>query len=201
MKIYLVRHGETEWNIEGKMQGWEDSKLTEQGVQNAQSLGQYLEDIEFDCAYSSPLGRTIETTENILGEKKCSIILKDAFKEMNFGVFEGMYHQDIKEKYPEQHKNLWYNPHLYEPINGETFKELIDRVEKGLQDIIENCKGENVLLVTHAGVIKAIYLIIKKCSLDKFWSGPFIYQTCVTVIEVVDNEMKITIEADTPHLA
>lgn len=200
MKIYITRHGETEWNKEGKMQGWKNSNLTENGIQNAKRLGYRLKDIDFDCIYCSPLGRTMETAKQIRGYKGTEIVIVDSLKEMGFGKWEGMEHNTIKELYRTEHFNFWNKPHLYNSIEGESFEELFKRVENVLNEIISNPLGENILIVSHAVVIKALYTIIKKSPLEKLWDPPFMHDTSLTVVEVVDNEMKFILEADISHL-
>ena len=69
MRIYLVRHGETIWNTEGRIQGWKNSNLTEKGIEDAKALGKYLRDVDFQCAFTSPFQRAIDTTKFILGDK------------------------------------------------------------------------------------------------------------------------------------
>lgn len=200
VKIYLTRHGETEWNKEGKMQGWKDSALTERGIENAKSLGQNLSHINFDCIYCSPLGRALDTAKYIRGDKVTEIIINEDLKEMGFGIWEGMEHEKVEELYPIQRSNFWNEPHLYQPVDGESFEELFSRVRKALYEIINNAPGENILVVSHTVVIKAIYAIVKNYSLEDFWSPPFLYDTSLTVIEVAGKELKIVLEADTSHL-
>lgn len=200
MKIYITRHGETEWNREGRMQGWENSRLTEKGIANAKRLGESLKSVDFDCTYCSPLGRTVETLEHIIGERNIKIVLNDSLKEMNFGIWGGMMHSDIKEIFPEQHENFWEKPHLYKPIQGESYPEFIDRVKIGFFDIINNAQGENILIVTHAGVKKAIYSFLKNTPIERFWDPPFMYDTCLTVLEKKDNVIRFVLEGDISHL-
>ncbi|SHH45160.1 phosphoglycerate mutase [Caloranaerobacter azorensis DSM 13643] len=201
MKIYITRHGETEWNKLGKMQGWKDSNLTIKGIEDAKKLGKSLAHIEFDKIYCSPLRRAIDTANYIKGDKNTEIIITESLKEMGFGSWEGMEYSKISESYPTQHFNFWNKPHLYKPIDGESFDVLFDRVQKVLNDII-NCNnyGDNILIVTHAVVIKAIYAIIKNYSLENFWNPPFIHGTCLTILEIKDNEIQIVLEADISHL-
>jgi broad specificity phosphatase PhoE len=200
MKIYITRHGETQWNKEGRMQGWKNSDLTEKGMDNAIKLGKSLNHIDFDCIYCSPLGRAIDTAKHIRGSKDTKIVIVEDLKEMGFGVYEGMQHEKVKELYTEQQYNFWNKPNLYQPMDGERFEELIDRVSKVLNYIINNATGENILIVSHTLVIKALYLIIKNHSLEDFWKPPFMYDTCLTVLEVEDKKIEIIIEADVSHL-
>lgn len=200
MKIYITRHGETEWNKEGRMQGWKNSNLTEDGIKNAKKLGERLKHVDFDCIYCSPLGRAVDTAKYIRQDKDTKIVLIDSLKEMGFGKWEGMEQDTINELYPIEYFNFWNKPHLYSPIEGESFDELFERIKDVLNQIISNSSLENVLIVSHAVAIKAIYAIIKNYPLEELWKPPFLQGTSLTIIEVEDNETNIILEADTSHL-
>lgn len=200
MKLYITRHGETEWNIQKKMQGWKNSNLTKQGIENAIRLGERLKDIEFSNIYSSPLGRALETANYVKGNRDVEIETHEGLREMGFGLWEGMENDVVLELYGEEHYNYWNKPHLYEPNDGESFDELFKRVEIALKYIIENAKGDNVLIVSHAIAIKAIYSIIRKYELQDFWNMPFIEGTSLTILEINDDKMEFILEGDTSHL-
>ena len=119
---------------------------------------------------------------------------------MGFGLWEGMLHTKVEELYALQQFNLWNKPHLYEPVDGESFEQLLCRTRQVLNEIINNIEYENILIVSHAILIKAIYAIIKNYSLEDFWNPPFMHDTCLTVLEIQDNEISIILEADVSHL-
>lgn len=201
MKIYITRHGETEWNRAGKMQGWKNSNLTEKGIENAKKLGESLKQINFDCIYCSPLGRAVETAKCIRGDKETQIVLKESLKEMGFGLWEGMEHIKVEELYPNQKFNFWNKPNLYEPVEGESFEQLLCRARQALDEIISNTEHENILIVSHAIFIKAIYGIIKNYPIEEFWNPPFIYDTCLSILEIKNDKINIILEADVSHLS
>ena len=200
MRLFITRHGETEWNRKGRMQGWQNSNLTEKGIENAKKLGERLKTVELDYIYCSPLGRAIETAKYIKGDKTTEILIKEALKEMGFGCWEGKEHEEIVERYPEQRHNFWNEPHIYQPVDGESYEELLLRVSAVIEEIAGDTSCQNVLIVTHAAVIKAIYSIIKNNPLEEFWGPPYIYDTCLTVLEIVAGEVKCILEADISHL-
>lgn len=200
MNIYIARHGETKWNREGRMQGFKNSDLTEEGISNAKSLGESLKNIDFDYIYSSPLGRALDTAKYIRKDDSINIILDDSLKELNLGLWEGMTYEEIKEKYPTQYNNFREHPELFESQGGEKFSELIKRVEEGLSNIIKDEDHENILIVTHTCVIKAIAIIVKGEDVKNFWNPPFINNASLTILEVIDKEIKVLLEADVSHL-
>lgn len=201
MKIYLTRHGETEWNKELRMQGWKNSNLTEKGIEDAKSLGKHLKNINFDLIYSSPLKRALDTAKYIRGMKNTKIVINENFKEMNFGLWEGMNEEELTKKYPKEYEIFLQKPQLFKPFGGETFTEFVNRIEKGLYDVIDNNSDtDNILIVAHAVVIKAIMKIVKGYGIEKLWSLPFIRGTSVTVLEVENRNIKILLEGDTSHV-
>ncbi|NLP13977.1 MAG: histidine phosphatase family protein [Clostridium sp.] len=200
MRIYITRHGETQWNKKGLMQGWKNSDLTEKGIENAKRLGESLKDINFDVIYTSPLGRANETAKCINGNKDTKIVLVESLKEMGFGIWEGMENSKLKELYSEQYNNFWERPHLYKPHeNGESFEELLLRVKTAWNEILK-AGGNNILIVTHAVVLKTLYMILKNLDLKDLWNPPFMKDTSLTIVEVIGNKVKIILEADTSHL-
>ncbi len=200
MKIYITRHGETQWNKEGRLQGWKNSNLTEKGIRDAKKLGYRLKDIDFDYIYSSPQERALNTAKYIRGDKNTKIITLDSLKEMGFGKWEGMESSEIETLYPIEYFNFWNKPHLYNPVEGESFDELFSRVKNTLEEIINKSVGENILIVSHGVVIKAIYSIIKKYPLEELWNSVFIENNSLTIAEVVNGNINFVLETDTSHL-
>ncbi len=119
---------------------------------------------------------------------------------MGFGSWEGMEHSKVKELYPEQQFNLWNKPHLYKPVDGEHFEDVLSRARQILYDIINNTENENVLVVSHAILIKAIYAIVKNYSLEDFRSLPFLEGTSISVFEVEEGVINVILEADVSHM-
>ena len=109
-EIHLFRHGETDWNVEGRFQGIEISKLTEKGVLQAKQLGNKLKKIKFDNIYSSPSLRTKQTAYNIWPNKKDKIQFLDELVEIRLGRLEGKLYSDIKQKYIVENKLLRIHP-------------------------------------------------------------------------------------------
>jgi len=89
---------------------------------------------------------------------------------------------------------------LYEPVDGEDYGELIERVRAVFDEITADTSARNVLIVTHAAVIKAIYSIIRDIPLEDFWGPPYIHDTCLTVLEITDGKIDWILEADTCHM-
>lgn len=197
--LYITRHGETEWNMEKRMQGWLDSNLTEEGVKNALSLGDRLKETKLAAIFSSPSGRTKNTTELIRGEREIPIIYDENLKEMNLGEWEGKTQTSIVEKYPEEYEAFWNMPHLFSPIGGESFEETRERAFKVLNRIQKEYQTGNILIVTHAVLIKCLYSIFKNSPIETLWDPPFIHGTSLTIVEAGETGYKIVLEGDLSH--
>lgn len=200
LTLYITRHGETQWNIEKRMQGWSDSDLTEKGIKNAILLGESLKDIEFAAIYTSPSKRTVTTANLIKGDRQIPIILEDYLKEINMGEWEGKKVEYLKDSYPESFDFFWNAPHQYRAIDGEDFFEVKKRVCHALKVIKDNQESGNVLIVTHSVVIKLLLAIFKELPMEKIWEPPFIHDTSLTVIEVNGDIGRIVLEGDLSHL-
>lgn len=200
LRLYITRHGETEWNIQGRMQGWKNSDLTEKGKLNAAALGRSLENIEFKRVYCSPLDRTRKTAELILGNRDVEIIYEDDLREIHLGELEGLTQEEIVEIYPDFQSHFWQNPHEYKAQSGEDFYNVRERVEKALERIISENPEGNVLIVTHGVVLKTFHSYFKNLPMARLWDPPFIYDTSLTIIEVENNKFKVIVEGDISHL-
>jgi broad specificity phosphatase PhoE len=200
MDIYFVRHGQTEWDEERRMQGQKDSELTALGREDSKYLAKELNRTEFSQIYSSPLERAMDTARYIKMGRVQEIIPVDSFKEMNLGEWEGMLDRDVMNQYPEEHFNFWNRPHLFKPQGGESFEELRNRVKKGLDDLIEKAVGDRIVVVTHTLVIKAILSIVHDYPVDDFWKTTVLKSTSLTVLRVEDGKMETIVEGDLSHL-
>ncbi|WP_055665099.1 histidine phosphatase family protein [Desnuesiella massiliensis] len=197
--LYITRHGETEWNTEGRMQGWNNSPLTYLGKMQAEWLRDRLKDVDFHAIYSSTLERAYQTAEIVKGQRNIEVIKKEGFKEISLGNWEGLTSQEIEAINKEQNYNFWKAPHLYIPDGGEHFHELIARTHKGIKEILENHKDENVLVVTHGVTLKAIMLYFEDKPLERLWDPPFAHQTSLTVIEADKDKYNVLMHGDTAH--
>ena len=156
--IFLLRHGQTEWNLEGRFQGRLNSPLTKKGVQqakeNAQKLQKYIDNFDNIKIFCSPLGRAKETAEIIcdeLGVDKSKIIFDNRVIEFNYGVFEGKKRDDIlkTDEFQKREANKW----KYQIENGESY----EIVQKRAKEFLESIKDEKrVIVIAHEMVNRTI---------------------------------------------
>ena len=132
--LYIVRHGETDWNKMGKYQGITDIPLNENGLNQAKACGNALKDVTFDRILSSDLSRALVTAETIRGDRTTSITVDKRLRELNFGDWEAMLFSDIEARWPGLIDEMYLRPHLVKVPNGESFKDLQDRAWAGLEE-------------------------------------------------------------------
>ncbi len=160
MRIYLVRHGETEWNRRGRIQGWEDVPLSREGIRQAYELQNKLKDIELHAAYSSDLSRAIQTAEIIVEPHKIPVTPLWYFREAKRGLLNGLTYRQIEEQFPEFLRSFIKDPYRTRPPEGESLEDAEQRVRQGLEIIREKNAGKNVLIVSHALINVVIQSVI-----------------------------------------
>lgn len=204
LHIYLTRHGETEWNIQNRLQGWMDSPLTSKGINDAMALSQKISAIRFQSIYTSPSMRASNTAKILSGDKEFPIIQDENLREINFGEWEGKTKSEIKERFENEFSSLWESPNSYDhkPHNGESLSNVRKRVEEVLKNIIETNKDGNVLIVTHAVIVATMIAYFKNSSTENLWDIPFVHGTSLTHIEIdVDNNyLNLKLQCDIAHL-
>lgn len=163
MELYVIRHGQTDWNLENRIQGHTDTKLNETGRRQAQEIAEKFKNINLDLIISSPLSRALDTAQIINQYKKLPIVLNANLKERCFGDFEGKtdlsaYNCDINTLL-DYHLN--YSENSIEPI-----QDLFTRVK----NFIEYCKhtypNKSILISTHGGICQALECILLKLPLE-----------------------------------
>ncbi|MBW2972917.1 histidine phosphatase family protein [Candidatus Woesearchaeota archaeon] len=159
--VYLIRHGETFWNVKEITQGHRATRLTKKGVMQAEKLAESFKDIPLTKIYCSPLFRTMQTAKRILKYHSPSKLIKwPEFVEIKSGALEGLSHKKQRELFPEIQKDMKSSERLdWRPPNGESVRELYQRVIKGFNKMIRQHKpGENILVITHGGVLLCLLL-------------------------------------------
>ena len=162
LKLYIVRHGETEWNVIKRFQGQLNTPLTEKGMEKLRETGKKLENVLFDEVYTSELGRTVASAEIILNEnrgyknKKRELQKLAELNEVYFGVWQGLTYEEVFLKYPEEANNYFYNVKNYkaENVEAENLKDALERFLKGINKILDSHESGNILVVTHGTVFE-----------------------------------------------
>ncbi|NQX49601.1 histidine phosphatase family protein [Paenibacillus tritici] len=197
--IYITRHGQTEWNVQKRMQGHQDSELTPLGVQQAEWLSRGLQGVHLDAVYASSSTRALRTAEIIRGERTLLLTACDEFKEIGMGVWEGRDSAELELQYPEQHLFFWGDPEQFSVEGSETFAAVQERALRKLREIIDLHAGGTVLIVTHTVVIKVLMAYFEDRAMNKLWDLPYIYPTCLCRIDITDGVPEIVLHGDTSH--
>lgn len=192
MQLYIVRHGQTDWNKVRKLQGLTDIQLNENGRQVAIDLGNKLEQegVTFDEIFSSPLIRAYETACLIRGRQNVPITRDERIREISFGVSEGMdYETWMSEDNPQ--RAFFTEPHKYiPPQDGETIEEVQARGREFIQEIIEPLYGQakRVMIVAHGAMNKGLMCYLENNDVEHFW-GDGLQNNCEASIFEYDGQV------------
>ncbi len=182
--LYLVRHGQTEYNANHIIQGHCDSPLTELGVSQAQATAEKLKDIDFTACYHSPLPRTVRTTEIILNQRQLPRIPDAELKEIYLGTLEGLCFTD--ERYAADFEKFWKYPEDYtaESNQGETYDELEARIYNCCNKIAaQHSDTDEILIVSHGAAIRSILNRLTNRPRAQFWAPPEVKPASISIIK------------------
>lgn len=196
---YIVRHGQTEWNILGKTQGHGNSQLTEKGILQAKELSVGMEKYHIDMIFSSDLGRAVQTAE-IVGEKfGIKVQQTEALREMGFGEWEGKLIPEITEKYSDIYKTWRNEPHLAKIPGGETLDTIKKRLEIFIEELNEKYDNKNILLVSHSVTVRVFLLLMLDSDMKNIYR---IKQdnTALNIVEWRNYGPVVTKMNDTSHI-
>ncbi|MBO5460959.1 MAG: histidine phosphatase family protein [Ruminococcus sp.] len=200
MRLYFLRHGETDWNVKRLVQGSTDIPLNEYGRYLARETAKGFKDVPIDVVYTSPLIRAKETAQLVLENQNPLYIDEPRIREMGFGEYEGMCISGPEKspKSPEFNKFFDDTVNFVPVEGGETMKELMDRTGDFLQELYENeeLEEKNVLISTHGVTMTALLNHIKNnLSVECFWCEEVPPNCGVTIVEVKDGVPSILEES------
>ncbi len=197
MQLILIRHGETLWNKEGRVQGTSDIELSDAGIKQARLLALSLKDHSIEAIHASPLKRAYQTAKIINEFHHKDIQIHRGLMEMNQGDFEGFSFKELMASKKEFLQKWIADPVSVKMPNGESLSELQERAWLAMEEIIG--KSKNALVVSHNFTIAAILCHLRNISLAEFRS------TCVdtaskTIVCLDDTEITIDLLNDRGHL-
>lgn len=197
MRLYLIRHGETDWNRARKVQGSTDIPLNENGRLLAEETGKGMRDVKIDLAYTSPLVRAKETAELVLKGRSVPVYTDRRIREISFGVLEGVCLEEESEGC-EQVKRFFYATGDYDvPEGGESIPELEARVRDFLEELYRNpeLQEKNILISTHGAALTAMLNVMRgETGAADFWNRGVPKNCSVTEVEVKDGKPEILCE-------
>ena len=168
-KLFLVRHGQSQWNLENRFTGWQDVDITELGQEEARQAGLALANEPIDIAYTSTLIRAQHTLRIILhemGDPHIPIVINAALNERGYGKLEGLNKAETAEKYGAEQVHIWRRSFDVPPPGGESLKDTYERVIPYYQRFIEPKlkEGKNVLVVAHGNSLRALIMFLEHLS-------------------------------------
>lgn len=204
INVYLIRHGKTEWNIEGRLQGSQNSDLVEEGINGAKITGKALENIPFAACYSSMQKRAQDTANYIIGNRAIPHFHHRGLNEFDFGIWEGRKSADLAN-HPE-YILLRTQPEQYQAIEskGEIIEQLYQRAMQAFNEIIQRYKdGDNVLIVSHGMTLTLLTAVLKGLPWQEFRNldkHQFVMNTAINIVKVENGQTELITFNDVSHL-
>lgn len=191
-KLFFVRHGRTQWNLEGRYQGAHgDSPLLPESLHEITELTGFLNKYRFAKIYTSPIKRARITAQKLEEQldQPVKIVVDGAFAEFNLGKMEGMLFNDVEAKYPKEIEDFRYHADRYDPrkIGAESFPELFARMTPKIMEICQRYPAENVIIVSHGAALCAEIRYLQGVPLERIRSRGGLTNTSTTILETRDS--------------
>ena len=193
-KLILIRHGQSQWNLENRFTGWVDVPLTPQGEKEAEEAGKLLKDIKIDKAFVSVLTRAKETLRITLGAAGQPDVPTDEDKAINermYGDLQGLNKAETAVKYGDEQVKLWRRSYDVAPPNGESLKDTAARTLPYFKDVIlpEVKAGKNVIVSAHGNSLRAIIMFLDNLSKEEVVKLEIPH--CIPIIYEIDSDGRI----------
>ncbi len=171
-RLVLLRHGESQWNLENRFTGWVDVPLTPKGVQEAKNAGEKLRGFTFDRAFTSVLERANETLRlalDVIGQPKIPTERHPALNERMYGDLQGLNKAETAKKYGEAQVKIWRRSYDVPPPGGESLKDTAERVLPYYEQTIKPylLKGETILIAAHGNSLRALIMELEQLSREQ----------------------------------
>ena len=198
--LYIVRHGTTDWNQSGRIQGHMDIPLNEAGRAQARLASGRLAPLGATALYSSDLLRAYETAQIIGQGIGLRVVQKPGLREINFGVWQGLSSPQIRERDPEVYAARSANPYDVAPAGAETWRQFYDRAVQAIQEILAMTEAQRLIVVTHGGVCTAVGL--RALGFDCTGKRTFESHNCgIHTLAVHGETWRVVALNDVAHLA
>jgi len=199
-RFILVRHGETEWNVEARVQGQRDSVLTAEGIAQVDAIARRIAEEPFDALVSSDLGRALDTARRISARSGRAIVSDPRLRERHFGIGEGMTYDEIGRAWPDAFARTREADADFAIPGGESRRAFHERVVAAFEALAREHAGRRVVVVTHGGVLATIHRHIHGIAIATPHKVP-ITNACYNVIACEAGCWRIEAWGDDAHLA
>lgn len=194
MRLYMMRHGETDWNKKHLWQGQTDIPLNAKGRYVAELTREGMKEIHLDIAFCSPLCRAKETAEIVLRGRNVPLIVDERIIEMGFGPLEGKDMRDVTD----ETRIFFEHPEQYVvPEDAEGFDEVLAREKSFLDELVANpaYQDYNVLIATHGAALRGLMAVLEEKPIERYWEGG-VHKNCgMTIVDICDGKVEILQEA------
>lgn len=199
VRIILIRHGETTWNVEGRYQGQVDTPLSPRGIAQGKAAAEALRTIPIHAAIASPLSRARMTCEFAASLHGLSVLTDERLTEIAHGAWEGIHADEIEAKYPKEF-HLWHtHPDEVQMPGGENLEEVRKRACSAINDIVKRFEGQTVLAAAHDAVNKVLLCDFMGLPLSAFWQVKQ-DNACINVLEYESGRWRLVLMNSTAHL-
>jgi broad specificity phosphatase PhoE len=198
-RLLIVRHGETPWNAEGRLQGHADIDLSEKGRQQAREVAKRLADTPIDVAYSSDLARAWHTAQIVLDQRDVPLNSNEGLRERFYGVFEGLTVEERQAQFPDEFAASLIKDLEFASPGGESALGTLRRMTGVIGEIKERHLNETVLIVGHGGSLRSAIIALMELPPEATWR--FVMANCsLTVIDTYPDNAVLGLYNDTSHL-
>ena len=187
MRIHLIRHGQTNWNKERRVQGQSESILTAEGREQAANLRPAMAECGIGKVYCSSSIRTRETAAILFAGTDVDIEYSDALREIFLGPWEGSLYADMEQKFPQSFADFWRRPNVFSLADAETFVQTQHRGMRELRRIVAEDAASNVAIISHGVLIKSILCHVEDRPLARLWEPPEMYNCSHSIVEMTRN--------------
>ena len=198
-EFIVIRHGETAWNAQSRIQGHLDSPLNEEGLGQALLVAERLAREPFSTLYSSDLGRALQTVQPIADRTAHEAIREPRLRERHLGVFQGLTGAQCEQQYPHEYARFKLRDPDHVVPGGESVRQLFERVASIFADFALRHPGERVVVVTHGGVLDALHRFAASIALERPRDFP-IYNASLNFILCEDQRWSVQRWGDISHL-
>jgi 2,3-bisphosphoglycerate-dependent phosphoglycerate mutase len=198
-EFIVIRHGETAWNAQTRIQGHLDSPLNEEGLAQALLVGERMAHETFSSLYSSDLGRALQTAQPIVDRTAHEVTRESRLRERHLGVFQGLTGAQCERDYPEDYARFKARDPDHIVPGGESVRQLFERVSGIFQDLARAHRDERIVVVTHGGVLDALNRFANGIPLGQPRDFP-IYNASLNFIVCEDDRWSVQRWGDITHL-
>lgn len=170
MRLYFIRHGQTDWNLTGRIQGSLDIPLNENGRNQAERLTKAMKERPVTAVFSSPMKRAAETArwvaESASSDEKVPVIYVKELSEISYGDWEGQTMEEILENHGEEYEKWWKDPENGAPPGGESMVQIMERCKTAWEKILKEAKGD-VAVVSHGAVLEYLFFLVSGRKIEE----------------------------------